>query len=144
MPLQQRQLDALKEAQIQLAVEALKRDPKLSVKRAVSIYKVSETTLRKRRAGRPSRADTIANSRNLTNTEEQVIVKHILELVARGFPPRLAAVADMANSLRAERNLGHVSLNWPSTFVKRQLELIVKFNCKYDYKRALCKDPEVI
>ena len=53
----------------------------------------------------------MANSRNLTNTEEQVIVQHVLELVARGFPLRLAAVADMANSLRAERNLGHVSLN---------------------------------
>ena len=144
MPLQQRQLDALKEAQIQLAVEALKRDPKLSVKRAVSIYKVSKTTLRKWRARRPLRADTIANLRNLTNTKEQVIVKHILELVARGFPLRLAAVANIANSLRAERNLGYVSLNWPSTFVKRQPELTVKFNRKYDYKRALCEDPEVI
>jgi uncharacterized protein YoaH (UPF0181 family) len=61
----------------------------------------------------------MANSQNLTNTEEQVIVKHILKLVARGFPPRLAAIADMANSLRAERNLGYVGLNWPSTFVKR-------------------------
>ena len=61
----------------------------------------------------------MANSRNLTATEEQVIVKHILKLVARGFPPRLAAIADIANSLRAERNLSYVSLNWPSTFVKR-------------------------
>ena len=73
-----------------------------------------------------------------------MIVEHILELVARGFPPRLAAVADMANSLRAERNLGHVGINWPSTFVKRQLELKVRFNRKYDYKRALCEDPGVI
>jgi uncharacterized protein YoaH (UPF0181 family) len=86
----------------------------------------------------------MANLRNLTATKEQVIVEHILKLVARGFPPRLAAVADMANSLRAERNLGHIGLNWPSTFVKRQLELTVKFNRKYDYKRALCEDPEVI
>ena len=69
------------------------------------------STLHQRRAGRPSRADTMANSRNLTNTEEQVIVQHVLELVARGFPPRLAAVADIANSLRAERSLGYVSLN---------------------------------
>ena len=61
----------------------------------------------------------MANSQNLTNTEEQVIVKHILKLVARGFPLRLAAIANIANSLRAKRNLGHVSLNWPSTFVKR-------------------------
>ena len=57
--------------------------------------------------------------RGLNNNEEQVIVKHILHLVKRGFPPRLSAVADMANSLRAERGLGHVGLNWPSTFVKR-------------------------
>ena len=111
MPLQQRQLDALKEAQIQLAVKALKRDPKLSIKRAVSIYKVSETTLRKRRAGRPLRANTMANSRNLTNTKEQVIVKHILKLVARGFPLRLAAVANIANSLCTKHNLGYISLN---------------------------------
>jgi hypothetical protein len=50
----------------------------------------------------------------------------------------------MANSLRAERGLGHVGLNWPSTFVKRQPELIVKFNRKYDYKRALCEDSGVV
>ena len=40
-----------------------------------------------------------------------MIVKHILKLVARGFPLRLAAVADIANSLRAKRNLSYVSLN---------------------------------
>jgi hypothetical protein len=73
-----------------------------------------------------------------------VVVKYILKLVAQGFPPRLAAVADMANSLRAERNMGHVSTNWPSTFVKRRPKLAIKFNRKYNYKRALCKDPRII
>ncbi|KAH5799443.1 hypothetical protein HBI96_160390 [Parastagonospora nodorum] len=48
----------------------------------------------------------------------------------------------MANSLRAERSLGQVSSNWPSTFVKRRPKLQTKFNRKYDYKRALCEDPE--
>lgn len=69
-----------------LAVEALKQDPKLSVRRAAAIYTVPRTTLRDRRAGRPSRVNTMANSRNLTNSEEQVIVEHILELVERGYP----------------------------------------------------------
>jgi hypothetical protein len=137
-------MDASKEAQIQLALQALKQDTTLSLRRAAAIYSVPRKTLSDRRAGQPSRADSIANSRSLTNNEERVIVEHILELVARGFPPRLAAVADMANSLRAERNLGHVGVNWPSTFVKRQPELVVKFNRKYDYKRALCEDPGVI
>jgi hypothetical protein len=50
----------------------------------------------------------------------------------------------MANSLRAERNLGQVGINWPNTFAKRHPELTVKFNRKYDYKRALCEDPKII
>ena len=70
-----------------------------------------QTTLRNRRARQPLRADTIANLQNLTATEEQVIIKHVLKLVARGFPLRLAAVANIANSLRAKRNLGYISLN---------------------------------
>ena len=40
-----------------------------------------------------------------------MIIKHVLKLVAQGFPLRLAAIADIANSLRAERGLGYVSLN---------------------------------
>jgi hypothetical protein len=129
---------------VNLAIEALKQDPKLSQRRAAAIYRVPQKTISDRLAGRTSRANSTANSRALDNNEEQVIVEHILYLVERGFPPRLSAVADMANSLRAERGLGHVGLNWPSTFVKRQPELIVKFNRKYDYKRALCEDSGVV
>jgi hypothetical protein len=53
-------------------------------------------------------------------------------------------MANMANSLCDKRKLDYVGANWPSTFIKRQLELKVKFNRKYNYKRALYKDPEVI
>jgi hypothetical protein len=86
----------------------------------------------------------MANSQKLDNNKEKVIVQHVLELDARGFSPRLSDIATMANSLRTERNLGPISVNWPSTFVKRQPELQVKFNRKYDYKRALCEDSGVI
>jgi hypothetical protein len=80
----------------------------------------------------------------LLKTEEDVIVQHILDLDARGFLPRLAAVKDMADSLLAERHRDPVRQNWAATFVKRRPELKVKFNQKYDYKRALCEDPEII
>ena len=99
MPLQQQQLDALKEARVQLAIQALEQDANLSQRRAAAIYGASQSTISKRRAGQPSRVDTMANSRNLDDNEEQVIVKHILDLVARGFPPWLQDVADMANIL---------------------------------------------
>jgi hypothetical protein len=51
------------------------------------------------------------NSRNLTPAEEQVIVAYILELVTQGESPRLAAVADIANSLQNERSLAPVGIN---------------------------------
>jgi hypothetical protein len=73
-----------------------------------------------------------------------VIVQHALDLDLRGFPPWLAAVKDMADSLLAERHRDPVGQNWAATFVKRRPELKVKFNRKYDYKRALCEDPEII
>ena len=50
----------------------------------------------------------------------------------------------MADLLRKERGQPPVGINWASTFVKRRSELQVKFNRKYDYKRALCEDFEVI
>ena len=40
----------------------------------------------------------------LLKTEEEVIIQHILDLDSRGFPPRLAAVKDMADSLLAARH----------------------------------------
>ena len=84
------------------------------------------------------------NLRNLDQNEEKVVVEHVLNLVTRGFPPRLADVADMANSLRAERNLDPVGTRWPNMFIKRYNKLIIKFNYKYNYKRALYKDSRLI
>jgi hypothetical protein len=144
MPQQQQQIESSKERQIQDALKALEQDATLSQRRAAAMFNVPQKTLSDRRAGRPSRADCEPNSMNLTRTEEDVLAEHILDLVTRGFPPRLAAVADMANSLRAERNLGQVGSKWPRTFVKRRPELTMKFNRKYDYKRALCEDHRAI
>ena len=144
MPQQNNAKKSLNKADIQLAVQAIKRDATLSQRRAADIYKVSQSTLSDRLAGTPSRRDCTPNSMKLTSTEELVIVQHILKLDERGYPPRLADVEDMANSLLAERHQLPVGKNWAGAFVKRRPELTVKFNRKYDYKRALCEDPEVI
>ena len=98
------QLPESKEARLQLALQAIQQDTTLSVTRAVAIYEVAERTLRRRRAGTTFRRDCAPNSMRLTIREEEVIVQHILDLDARGFPPRLAAVKDMADSLLAARH----------------------------------------
>jgi hypothetical protein len=82
MPPQQRQLDASKEAQIHLAIQALKQDLNLSLHRAAAIYKIPQHTLSNQRARQPLRANSTANLRSLDNNKEQVIVNYILELVA--------------------------------------------------------------
>jgi hypothetical protein len=56
-------------------------------------------------------------------TEEETIIKYILDLDSRGFPLRLPAVKDLANSLLAARHRDPISLAWPKAFIKRRLEL---------------------
>ena len=73
-----------------------------------------------------------------------MVVRHILKLVDQGYPPRLADVEEMANSLLIICSQKPVGKRWAANFVKRRLELKVKFNRKYDYSRALCEDPEAI
>jgi helix-turn-helix, Psq domain len=59
-----------KEADVILALQALQRDPKLSLRRAAAIYNAPLKTLYRRQQGVPSRRDTIANSRKLSDLEE--------------------------------------------------------------------------
>ena len=133
-----------KEARVLLALAAIQSNKKLSVLAAAKLYNVPETTLRRRRAGRPARRDIPANSRSLTDLEEQTIVQYIIELSARAFPPRLSGVEDMANHLRRERDMPPVGQRWAHNFVKRQPKLRTRYTRRYDYQRAKCEDPKVI
>ena len=132
------------EANIQLALQAIQQDAKLSVRRAAALYNVPRRTLDTQRAGITPQRDCTANSMKLLKTKEAVIIQHVLDLDSREFPPRLATVKDMADLLLAARNRDPVGINWANTFVKRTPKLKVKFNRKYNYKRAKCEDLEVI
>jgi hypothetical protein len=91
-----------------------------------------------------SRRDTPSNAQRLTSQEEEAIIQYILDLDSRGFPPRPAAVQEMADLLLSERDAPPVGKNWTSSFVNRRPEIKTKFSRKYDYKRALCEDPVII
>ena len=105
---------------------------------------MSERTIRRRRVGNPARGDCQPNSKKLTQLEEEVVVKYILDLDLRGFAPTYAAVRDMANSLLAARSAGQVGVHWPRNFVKRTDSLTTRFNRAYDRQRALCEGPVLI
>ena len=133
-----------KESRVILALEALEKHENLSLRAAAKIYDVHHTTLLRRRAGRPARRDIPANSRNLTDLEEQTIVQYVVELYTRAFPPRLGGVEDMANQLLRERDAPPVGKLWVHRFVKRQPELRTRYTRRYDYQRAKCEDSKVI
>ena len=96
------------EASINLALQALQKDPELSMRRAAKIYNVLRTTLSDRRHGTQSRSNLVANSRKLSDLEEQKLVEYILDLDSRGFSPRISSVEEMANLLRVNRDASPV------------------------------------
>jgi hypothetical protein len=132
------------ERQIELALQAIRADQNLSIRKAATIYNVPRSTLAFRLRGRVARVDTAPNSRNLDLLEEDIIVREILDWNSRGFPPRYRDVEDMANRLRTARDASRVGKRWASNFVKRQPQLRTRFTRPYDYQRALCEDPKVI
>jgi len=132
------------EAKAALALQALQRNPKLTLNRAAAIYEVPRARLRRRSTGIPSRADWVPKQRKLSDLEEQTIIEYVLDLDSRGFPPRLAGVEEMANRLLTEREAQPVGKHWASNFIKRHLELQMRSFRKYDYKRAQCEDPALI
>jgi hypothetical protein len=118
----------LKEADIQLALTSLNASQIQSTRRAATIFEVPKSTLIDRRAGKPARRDCQPNSKKLTELEEEVIVRYILDLDERGFAPTYAAVRDMADKLLAARGAGQVGQKWPANFVKRTESLTTRFN----------------
>ena len=90
-----------KEAKIVIAIEAFKRDPKLNIHKAATLYGVPEATLRHRLKGRTSKAETRPKVQLLSKLEEQVLIQHIIDLDDRGFSSRLKDIEDMANTILA-------------------------------------------
>jgi hypothetical protein len=132
------------EADIHSAILALQQNRFQSEAVAAQTFNVSRDTLHRRRAGKPARRDCQPNSRKLTQLEEEVIVRYILDLDQRGFAPAYAAVRNMADKLLAARGAGRVGVHWPRNFVKRTDSLTTRFNRAYDRQRALCEDPVAI
>ncbi len=92
-----------KEADLQLAIQAKKRNPELSLRKLAQIYNISHCALQRRINGIKPLHVTNVTKRKLTTPGEETIAKRVLELDARAFPPRLRYVQEMANILRRER-----------------------------------------
>jgi hypothetical protein len=91
------------EARIILAIEAIRISKKLSKRSVAKFYKVLYATLSDRIAGRTYRPETKPNRTKLSELEDGVIIRYILDLDSRGFASRLAGVEDIANYILESR-----------------------------------------
>jgi hypothetical protein len=69
-----------KKAQLLLAFQAIKKDPKFSIWRAANIYTISRLTLATRINGTRARRDIMHPRQKFTKLEENTIVQRIIEL----------------------------------------------------------------
>jgi hypothetical protein len=66
------------ESRIILAIDAKRRNPKLSIRHLAKQFNIPRTALQDRIPGRPSKASTHSSQSNLTIAEEDVIVFRII------------------------------------------------------------------
>ena len=132
------------EARILLAIQSIQSTQKLSRRAAAKLYNIPESTLRARMNGAATLANRRPSNQLLTKIEEEVVVRYILDLDARGFPPRLEDVEDMANHILKTCGKRRVGKRWIYRFVSRRQELKTRYSRAYDFQRALCEDPNVI
>jgi hypothetical protein len=93
---------AEQEGRILLAISDLKNGRILRVAQAARIYNITRSTLQKRLSGIQSRSLVRANNHKLTQSEEESLVKWVLDLDRRGLPPRHSLVQEMANCLLSQ------------------------------------------
>ncbi|KAF4456200.1 hypothetical protein F53441_1618 [Fusarium austroafricanum] len=124
------------ESSIILAIDAKRKNPKLSIRHLAKQFSVPRTTLQDRMARKPLKTDTHSSQSNLTIAEEDAIVQYISQLDSRGFSPQKADVEDMANLLLLKRDARRVGKCWTDRFIARRPELSTRFSRPYDYQRA--------
>jgi DDE superfamily endonuclease len=144
MSQQQNAISIQEEGRLHLALQAYTSSQFKSLRRAAAAFNVKHQRLSDRLHGIPSRTQTLLNGRKLTPTEEQTIIRYILDLDARGFAPRLCEVADMADKLLGVRSGGLVGKHWAERFITRSNELKMAFNRAKDLQRILQENPEII
>jgi hypothetical protein len=130
---------------LSLAIVSFHNNPRQSKRALATSYDVPESTLRTRLQGIQPKHETTSVNLKMSSVEEQSLIKWILDLDRRGFPPHIIDVRRMADALLANRGQDPppqpVGKCWVARFIKRKSELQTKWNRKFHSQRALCEDP---
>ena len=133
---------------LELAIEAFYKGQFSSKTACAKAFDVPPRTLMTHLNGTVSCQHSVANSRKLSNTEEESLKNRILDMDKRGLPLQISNVRHLAQLLLSARSKPSkdlsISAKWVSRFIQRHPELKSKYTRQYDYQRAKCEDPELI
>ena len=132
------------EDQLQLAIEDYRQGKFTSIRKAAEAYDIYHQTMSNRINGIPTLNNAQQKNRKLSVSEELALVQWILSIDERGMSPTIDYTRQMASLLLAKRGGEPVGQNWVQRFVNHHKDFKACYSRRYDYKRALCKDPVVI
>ena len=148
MATSQQQIALYKEGRLDLTAQAYLQGKFTSYTAAAKAYDVTQSTLQQHITGTQPQLGSIAKNHLLLPTEEESLKQWILSMDKRGMPPRIATVREMASYLITEQFKPAtplpISEHWVQRFISRHDTLKSKYNQKYNYIQAKCKDPELI
>jgi hypothetical protein len=130
---QQTMASVSNEADLILAIQAIKQNPKLSFRQAASTYNIPLSSLYYRLNERTAFRDYTPKLRAITELKKQTIVDYVLDLDSQGFSPAIAYIKNMANNLRKTRDAPRVGTRWAYRFINRRKKLKTRWNRPYDY-----------
>lgn len=144
MPQPKRRSIVSNEADINLAITALRSGRVKNPHAAAAAYNVARVTLISRLNGVPPKRDNPAHNRKMTTAQEEEYIKALLDLDERGFAATGDIARDMANAILAADDQPPVGKQWIYRFIKRVPALRMMRSRPYDHQRALCEDPKPI
>ena len=108
------------------------------------MFEVANSTLRRRMNGIRSKRDSDIGKQRLTLSEEDILVRKVLELDFQGIPVRLDKLRDFASLITQARGAAPVGSKWAYNFIKRTLHLRTRPTRSLNYRRAQSEDPKLI
>jgi hypothetical protein len=108
---------------------------------------VPKKTLHARLKGRKPRAETRANGHKLTEFEEELLLKRLLDADMRGFLIRPEFLRGMAQTLvckQLQDPTAALGINRPYRFITRHPEIRTRYTRRITYQRAKQEDQKVI
>jgi hypothetical protein len=108
---------------------------------------VPKKTPHARLKGRKPRAETRANGHKLTEFEEELLLKRLLDADMRGFLIRPEFLRGMAQTLvckQLQDPTAALGINRPYRFITRHPEIRTRYTRRITYQRAKQEDQKVI